>query len=534
MTATINTNIQSMNAQRNLTMSQASLSTSMQRLSSGLRINSAKDDAAGLAIAERMGSQVRGLNQASRNANDGISLAQTAEGALNSATGILQRVRELAVQSANATNTASDRAALNDEVGQLGQELQRIAQTTQFNGKNLLDGTLTSSTFQVGANANQTITSATTNFQTSKYGSYRMGSVVAGSLTANTAAGDLNTGSTATNTTSSAVAAAGVGATLGATKGATGSSIAGETLTVNGSLGTAQVTVAAGDSAKNAAALINAKTNATGVTATARTELDLTALTATSSFSLNIVSDNAVAVNVSFMTGAANNADGLAAGIAAFNDKSSTTGVTAKLNDAGTGITLTNASGEDILIENASGDAATTVDVGAAGAAGITIAGEAGGGLAAGSVAYGTGSLTLDSDKSFGLVSTVTADNTAKTGFFAGAGGANAAQLQSVDTIDVGTVEAATRTLSIVDGAIGAVASQRAKFGALQSRFETTISNLTTSSENLSAARSRIQDADFAIETANLSRSQILQQAGTAMVAQANQLPNGVMSLLRG
>lgn len=532
MTATINTNIQSLNAQRNLTMSQASLSTSMQRLSSGLRINSAKDDAAGLAIAERMSSQVRGLNQASRNANDGISLAQTAEGALNSATSILQRVRELAVQSANSTNSASDRAALNDEVGQLGQELQRIAQTTQFNGQNLLDGTLTSSTFQVGANANQTITSSAVNFQTSKYGNYRMGSVVAGSLVANTAAGDLNAGTTATNTTSSAVAAAAVGATLGTTKGATGSSIAGETLTVNGSMGAAQVVVAAGDSAKNAAALINAKTNATGVKATARTELDLTALTTTSSISLNIVSDNAVAVNVSFATGAANDADGLAAGIAAINDKSSTTGVTAKLNDAGTGITLTNASGNDILIENASA-AAVSVNVGAAGTAGIAIAGDDGT-LAAGSVAYGTGSLTLDSDKSFGIVSTVTADNTAKTGFFLNAGGNNAAQLQSVDTMDVGTVEAATRTLSIVDGAIGAVASQRAKFGALQSRFETTISNLTTSSENLSAARSRIQDADFAIETANLSRSQILQQAGTAMVAQANQLPQGVMSLLRG
>ncbi len=531
MTATINTNVNSLNAQRNLTMSQSSLSVSMQRLSSGLRINSAKDDAAGLAIAERMGSQVRGLNQASRNANDGISLSQTAEGALNSAGTILQRVRELAVQSANSTNTASDRAALNDEVGQLGQELQRIAQTTQFNGQNLLDGSLSSSSFQVGANANQTITATAVNFQTSKYGNYRLGSVVAGSLTANTAKGDLNVGTTATNTTSAAVAAAGVGATLGATKGATGSSIAGETLTVNGSLGSAQVTIAAGDSAKNAAALVNAQTKATGVKATARTELDLTTLTANESFSLNIVSDNNVAVNVSFVTGAANNADGLAAGIAAFNDKAASTGVTAKLNDAGTGITLTNDSGNDILIENASA-ATVSVNVGAAGAAGIAIAGDAGT-LAAGSVAYGTGSLTLDSDKSFGVVSTVTADNTGKTGFFLNAGGSNAAQLQSVDTMDVGTVEAATRTLTIVDGAISAVASQRAKFGALQSRFETTISNLSSSSENLSAARSRIQDADFAVETANLSRSQILQQAGTAMVAQANQAPQGVLSLLR-
>ncbi|MBK7001693.1 MAG: flagellin [Rhodoferax sp.] len=532
MTATINTNVQSLNAQRNLSTSQSSLSTSMQRLSSGLRINSAKDDAAGLAIAERMTSQVRGLNQASRNANDGISLAQTAEGALSSATGILQRVRELAVQSANSTNTASDRAALNDEVGQLGQELNRIAQTTQFNGQNLLDGSLTSSAFQVGSNSDQTITATTANFSTSKYGNFRLGSVVAGSLTANTAKGDLNVGSTATNTTSAAVTAAAAGATLGATKGATGSSITGETLTVNGSLGSASVTVAAGDGAKAVAALINAKTSATGVKASARTELDLTALTASSSFSLNIVSDNAVAVNVSFTSGAVNNSEGLAAGIAAFNDKSSTTGVTAKLNDAGDGITLTNASGNDILVENASANA-VSVTVGAAGgAAGVTVAGDAGT-LAAGSVAYGIGSLTLDSDKSFGVVSTVTATSAGKTGFFLNTGSSNASQLQSADTMDVGSVESATRTLSIVDGAISAVTSQRAKFGALQSRFETTISNLASSSENLSAARSRVQDADFAQETANLSRSQILQQAGTAMVAQANQLPQGVLSLLR-
>jgi len=517
MVATINSNINSLTAQRQLTASQASLSTSMQRLSSGLRINSAKDDAAGLNISERMTSQIRGISQASRNANDGISMAQTAEGALGSAGTILQRVRELAVQSANATNSASDRAALNAEVGQLTSELDRIAKTTQFNGLNLLDGSLGSATFQVGANANQTITATTTNFSTNKYGNNRMGSVVAATAGG---AGDLVTGSTAGTTTSASIVAGALAL------GATGSSIVGETMTINGSAGSATVTIADGDSAKNAAALINAKSSSTGVTATARTEIDAKAFVANGSYSLDILSDNATtAVNVSFTVGAANNADGLAAAITAFNDKSSQTGVTAKLNAAGDGITLTNAAGNDILISNRS-LAANVITVGAQAA----IAGS-GGAAAAANSAYVTGSLTIDSDKTFGVTSTVTGANATKTGYLLGASGSS--QLQAANTLDVSTVDSATRTLSTVDSAISAVNSQRAAFGALQSRFDTTISNLQTTHDNLSASRSRIQDADFASETANLSRAQILQQAGTAMVAQANQGPQGVLALLR-
>ena len=527
MTATINTNINSLTAQRNLTNSQMSLSTSITRLSSGLRINSAKDDAAGLSISERFTSQIRGLNQAARNANDGISLAQTAEGALGASNTILQRIRELAVQSANATNSSSDRAALNQEVSQLGAELNRIAQTTQFNGQNILDGSFTSADFQVGANANQTINATTANFTTSKYGNNRQGSVVAGSVTSNTAKGDLNVGTTATLTTSQSGAAAAAGATLGATKGATGSTVAADAaLKINGGLGSATVAIAAGDSAKTVAASINAKTGSTGVTATARTEVDLKTFTSGASYSIDIVSNNSTAVNVNFTAGAAN-ADGFAAAINAINDKSSQTGVNARVNDAGDGITLTNANGDDILLENKS-IAANTFDAGLQ----TGIAGDAGT-IAAASIAYVIGALTLDSDKTFSAVSTAAATNTAaKTGFFLTAG-TNSSQLQSTDTLDVGTVEAATRSLSTVDAAISVVSGQRAKFGALQSRFETAISSLNTTSENLSASRSRVQDADFATETANLSRAQILQQAGTAMVAQANQLPQGVLALLR-
>lgn len=497
MAATINSNINSLNAQRNLTMSQASLSTSMQRLSSGLRINSAKDDAAGLNISERMTSQIRGLNQASRNANDGISMAQTAEGALGAAGTILQRVRELAVQSANATNSASDRSALNAEVNQLTSELDRIAKTTQFNGQNLLDGSFGSASFQVGANANQTITATTANFSTSKYGNNRIGSLAA---TTAGGAGDLVTGSTVGANVSKGVVSA------------TSTIAADATFAINGAAGSKVIGIAAGASAKTVAANVNAATGSTGVSASARTEVDATFKVA-DSFTMTLKSDNTTAVTISFSTGAAADADGLAGAITAFNDKSSQTGVTAKLNAAGNGITLTNASGNDIALTNSSATGTATI-----GGAAV---------VAATGLAYVTGAVTLDSDKTFGVASTTGA---AGVSYFLGA---QSSQLQAASTLDVSTVDSATRTLSTVDAALSAVNSQRASFGALQSRFETTISNLATTSDNLSASRSRIQDADFAAETANLSRSQILQQAGTAMVAQANQLPQGVLALLR-
>jgi flagellin len=506
MAATINTNINSLTAQRNLTASQSSLSTSITRLSSGLRINSAKDDAAGLSISERFTSQIRGLTQAARNANDGISLAQTAEGALGGAGTILQRIRELAVQSANATNSASDRSALNQEVGQLTSELNRIAQTTQFNGQNLLDGSFTSATFQVGANANQTITATTANFTTAKYGNNRVGSVVASSAGG---AGDLVSGSTAGANVATAVASL------------TGTIAADATFAINGALGSATIGLGANESAKTVAANINAKSGSTGVTASARTEIDIGTFVSGSSYTIEVTSDNTTAATVTFTAGAANG-DGLAAAINAFNEKSATTGVTAQLNSAGSGITLTNASGKDILLGNKS--AATDTFV--AGSLAAT-AGSAGAAVAAANAAYITGTVTLDSDKTFGVVAATAA---AGVGYFTGS---SASQLQAASTMDVSTVDSATRTLSTVDAAIAAVSSQRAKFGALQSRFETTIASLNTTSENLSASRSRVQDADFAVETANLSRAQILQQAGTAMVAQANQLPQGVLALLR-
>lgn len=529
MSSTINTNLQSLTAQRNLSTSQLAMATSMNRLSSGLRINSAKDDAAGLAISERFTAQIRGVNQAARNANDGISLSQVAEGALNSASSILQRVRELAVQSANATNSASDRAALNAEVNQLSAELDRIAKTTQFNGQNILDGSFTSASFQVGANAFQTIIATTANFSTSKYGNNRIGSTIA---TSTGGRGDLVLGTptpVGTNPT-----------TAGVAPSPAESSIVADSLTINGASGSAVITISAKDSAKTVATAINNQTPITGVLALARTEIEMNTFNNPGSYVLEVVSSNdastpvAVAFNVGAVPGsappvAANTPDGLAAAVTAFNDKSAATGVTARLNTNGTGIILVNDAGNDIKITN-------TIT-----SQGQFEMGDVGGGLPRAVItnapddAYVTGAITLDSDKTFGILTTngvPAVQGTASASFFTSA--ASASQLQAVNTLDVSTVDAATRTLSTVDAGISVIASQRAKFGALQSRFETAITSLQTTSENLSASRSRIQDADFALETANLTRTQILQQAGTAMVAQANQLPNSVLKLLQG
>ena len=489
MASTINTNINSLTAQRNLGMSQASLSTSIQRLSSGLRINSAKDDAAGLAISERFGSQVRGLNQAVRNANDGISLSQTAEGSLKASTDILQRVRELSVQSANATNSASDRQALQAEVGQLVAELDRISQTTEFNGSKLLDGSFGTQQFQVGANANQTIVAATANLRTNVYGNNQV-----------QAAGGAGT-----------LAAAGSNSTTAGT------------LSINGALGSASVTVAANSTAKANADLISAQQGNTGVTATAHTDLSLAFATA-GSYTLTLQSDNTTTQAISFSLSAVATATGLSSAVAAINDQSSKTGVTASLNSAGTAVVLTNASGNDISVS----------DTALANAGNVTVqkldsAGAASGGTAVltadvtAATATVVGYITLDGQKSF--AADVTTSNILASDI--------GSTLKKVSELDVTTFAKATDALKTVDAAIAFVSGARANLGALQSRFETTIANLEVTSENLSASRSRIVDADFAKETANLSRAQILQQAGTAMVAQANQLPQGVLALLR-
>jgi len=394
MAMTINTNVASINAQRNLGLSGSSLSTSMQRLSSGLRVNSAKDDAAGLAISERMGAQTKGLTVAARNANDGISLAQTAEGALGKVGDMLQRVRELAVQSSNATNSQSDRDAMQAEVSQLVSEIDRVAKTTEFNGKKLLDGSFSGAMFQVGANAGDNIT--------------------VGAITKATAAG------------------------MG------------------------EVTFS--------------KSANSGAITTAGAAIEVTGLTVTMAGGSAIaLGDIAAASSTEERTGQV---------IAAINAKTADTGLTAFKNDDGSIALYSEA--------NKSGAAVATA----------TFAATAGG-------------------------------TVASMGFAAGAVALTAGSGDTLSNLSVSSQAGAWKALQQVDNAIDQVNSARGDLGALQTRFEKTVENIDIQNENISAAKGRITDADFAVETANLSKAQILQQAGTAMVAQANQLPQSVLSLLK-
>jgi flagellin len=385
MAAIINTNVVSLNAQRNLTTSQNALATSLQRLSSGMRINSAKDDAAGLAISQRMTSQINGLNQAARNANDGISMSQTAEGALGEIGNNLQRIRDLSVQSRNASNSVSDRTALNNEVQQLKSEIDRVASTTSFNGIKLLDGSFNNQAFQVGANVGETISiTSLVNAQSSSLG---------------------------TTTTSSA--------------------------NVTGAAPTAFTAITAGD------------------------------------LTINGVSVGAVAAGGSAATQGANIA-------AAINTKSGLTNVTATADAAGK-VSLVNASGSSTIVAFAGASASTAIT---------------------------------------GLTAGTTAATTSTVAGFAG--------------VDISTTVGADVAIAAMDSALSAVNAGRADLGAYQNRFSSAISNVQTTSENLTASRSRIVDTDFAAETATLSRNQVLQQAGTAMLAQANAMPQSVLALLRG
>lgn len=486
MSSTINTNINSLTAQRNLSMSQASLTTSMQRLSSGLRINSAKDDAAGLAISERFTAQIRGLNQASRNANDAISLTQTAEGALGSVSGSMQRIRELAVQAANGTNSSSDREAIQNEVTQLTSEINRVANTTQFNGLNLLDGTLTATQFQVGANSNQVINVGVGSAKAADLGtnSLDVDVVTAGTITAATATGLNNT--------------------------------AAQTLTINGNGATATAAVLVNASAKTIAGLVNVNTGTTGVTATAKTTATLSGVTA-GAISFTLQGANATAVAI---TATVSSATDLSAIAKAVNAQSSLTNITAAADKAGN-LVLTDLDGNDIKIvstQTAAGDGIGTAQL-------TGVAGAAAAAFGAAGLATVGGKLSFDSKAGFSVATSATG-----TLFAAASTGST---LASVAAINVSTVAGANSAIKVVDSALAQISDQRAALGAVQNRFESTVNNLQTSAENLSASRSRIQDADFAQETANLSRSQILQQAGTAMVAQANQLPQGVLALLR-
>ena len=475
MASYINTNFASLQAQNNLSASQSKLQTSIARLSSGLRINSAADDAAGLAISDRMTSQINGLQQAGRNANDGISLAQTADGALASVSSDLQRIRQLAVQSANSTNSSSDRASLNQESTQLLSEISRVASTTQFNGLNLLDGSFTGQQFQVGANANQTINVNLNGATTTSLGSYG------------------GTGTAGVVATSAAFSSTSTIAINGTTIGATSSS----NPSGNASLGLSA------SSAYAKAQAINAQSSTTGVTAQATTTVTGAAAAAgalnAGDITINGISVGSVAAGSNAVSQGQNVA-------AAINAVSASSGVTATADNTTGILKLTATDGRDIVVATPGANGATNS------------------GLTAGSTA---GTLALSSASGFSLTATGSAQaDSGLTGF--------TESLSSLFSVDLTSAANANKALGIVDAAISQIDSQRAVLGATSNRFQATVSNLQSTSANLSSARSRIQDTDFAAETANLSQAQILQQAGTAMLTQANSLPNSVLSLLKG
>ena len=493
MAISVNTNVASLTAQRNLMGTGRKLNTALQRLSSGFRINSAKDDAAGLAITDRMTSQVRGLTQAARNANDGISLAQTAEGALQETTNLLQRMRELAVQSANDTNSDSDRQSIQDEITSLKSEINRIAETTSFNNKNLLDGTFGSAKFHVGSEANQTISVTTGAASGTSLGAERV------SLNAEVAAG-----------------ADAAGATTGYTE---------DNLVVNGSKGSATVTIATSASAKQAATAINGKIVDTGVTASAFTKVEISGV-ADGNYTFTLGTSTGTATVSASVAGS-----DLSSMVDAINDHSSTTGVTATTNEAGTGIVLEDADGDTIALKRTdttgaswSADAYNQDGTLTGTAATITNAS-----TAATSTGEFKGYTLLESDKAFSVGSD--AGTIGETGNI-DAGG-NTSVISSISNLNLKTQSGANDALSVIDKAIAKVDNIRSKLGAVQNRFESTITNLTNVSENISSSRSRILDADFAAETAELTKAQIIQQAGLSMLSQANQLPQSALSLLQ-
>ena len=538
MAQTINTNIASLNAQRNLTSSQGALATSLQRLSSGMRINSAKDDAAGLAIANRFTTQIRGLTQAVRNANDGISLAQTAEGALGEVQSNLQRIRELAVQAANATNSASDREALDQEVQQRLAEINRIAGQTSFNGQKILDGSFGTAAFQVGADVGQTIeVGLSTSVKTADIGSYvNVESDVAtnsvGTITAG--AGIFSAAAYQTNEDQYT----GVSATA-----SNGSNVQINGVDVNASTDYEIDGDSSGTSAYSKAQAINAS-GVAGVTASAtnvQTFNDAAGAGVFATHDGTITADNEQVLYSLTINGEAviteENLESsditIDEAVEAINTKQFDTGVVAS-KDANDQLVLTAADGRNITVaetvryvDPAGAGTMAAFDVTSAFST-VTVTD---GAAAANDNSYSTGTstyrgqLTLDSTTDIAI-------NSGQA--ILGLSTASHAATSSLMAQSVTDVDNANDTIRSVDSALSQISELRSTFGAIQNRFESTVTNLEATTENLAASRSRIQDADFAAETANLTRNQILQQAGVAMLAQANSLPQGVLALLRG
>lgn len=579
----INTNYLAMVSQNNLTKSQNALGTAIERLSSGLRINSAKDDAAGQAIANRFTANIKGLTQATRNANDGISIAQTTEGALNEINNNLQRVRELTVQSANGSNSQTDLDSIQAEIKQRLDEIDRVSQQTQFNGKKVLSAEAGELKIQVGAKDNETISINLREISASTLGLATFN--VNGTPTANAKATETNVkaqagGSISTTTgdpdadyaltiQNTKLDAAGVVANMGIGDGATfaGADIAfgratGDVFTFDAAKGdfTYNASVAVADIA-DAVAVIKPTTGST----TASFELggksidikidSAGAITTADGQALYVSSNGELTQN--FGDGAlgaatvdtlvnvlANDSDGSVASVEVTNVSGAkltlANGTTLTAGAAAVGGTAIAVAGArisaDDLVAAAAADAINAVTITSAGGLGGVVIDSATDVKIGGQAAYIDGSsstLAVTDDSSYDTDLYVGEDGSI-TDSATGNGKVLYARADGTLTFDQTTSGGATADpLAALDNALQDIDTLRSELGAVQNRFESTITNLRNTVTNLSSARSRIEDADYALEVSNMTRAQILQQAGTSVLAQANQVPQGVLSLLR-
>ena len=493
----VNTNIAALSSHNALTGTKGEFENSMLRLSTGKKINGAADDAAGLSIANSMTAQIKGLKMASKNASDAISLTTTVEGALQESTNILQRMRELAVQATSDTNNGQDRVFIQDEINQLNNELNRIANTTEFNGIKVLNGTFSDKTIQVGNLGSQTISVGVENADNNTLGAYQLESVDE-SVTAASA--------TALTTAIDALNAAAAD------------------YTVKGFFGTKTASVDAGATARDTAAAFNLVSSTTGIKATAITKARL-AVSQAATFTFSLIGKSSTASTVTATLTATTDLTALKDAI---NSVSGSTGIVATLTSDKSGINVTQDEGYNIVINDVTSGTGNltvkamerdgTVDSTTRTLDGTTTAGDCAGVL---------GQVILSGDKPF----TVTPGNAANS--FSAATAELSSSLSTVGNISIKTVSGATNAIAVLDGALSMISASRSKMGALQNRLNATVDNLSTIITKTEQARSRVLDADMASETTALSKSQILQQASTAMLAQANQANQGVLQLLQ-
>ena len=497
----VGTNLGAIVARDNMAKFNAEMDQAIERLSSGSRINSARDDAAGMAIVSKMTAQVNGLSGAIKNSVDAQKLIDTTEGAHLEVTNILQRLRELAVQSSNDTNDALDRTFIKSESTALIAEIDRITQQTTWNGFNIMNGDFSSKQFQVGSNANEDITVSVTTTASASIGNYQAN----GETGVYTGAAD---------------------------------TIAAHTLTVSGFVGSADATVAANGSAEDAAAAINALTASTGVTAEAKTTAKFGTMSATGTVTFNIGSataDKEAAISV-----AVTDVSDLRGIKDAINAVAGTTGITAEMSSGtNASMVLTHQQGADIMISDfLVGDAATTMKLAgfdtdgtvttSSGGTEVTLQSTAG--TDAFDDAVVNGHLQLNSHKTF----TVTSSNTTTEQGFFDTTATSTSSLSAISAIDLGTAANAESAITAIDGALNGINAARSDLGAVSNRLDATISNLTNIVANTEASISNIQDADFALETSNMTKAQILNQAATSMLAKANASKQSILSLLQG